>query len=62
MQINRADNANSPEGLQAPQMSVAGNDQISLAGHRTFQNPVVGWIVFNDVQSDSGADDLGYSG
>ena len=51
-------NANTPERLQAPEMMVAGDDQVGTAGHRTFQNAVIIIVFNNRFKGLGGADNL----
>jgi hypothetical protein len=60
--INRANNANSFKRFQPSQMVISRDYQVSFPGHGTFQNPIVRFVIRNDLQGNLRNDDLGSFG
>jgi len=56
-EIDGAHDADTLEGLQAEQVSIAGNHEMGRAGNRAFENTVVRRVFGNGIYRDHGNDE-----
>jgi hypothetical protein len=57
-EIDRTDDRDALVGFQFQQVTVAGDDEVSLTGDGAFENAVVSWIFADHIEGKSWGNDL----